>query len=121
MRAALTLVVGLLFAAPAFAGDQGNPGACTGSTPEMVDCLMAQHAHWDKELTIAYQQAMKDAPPAQKQKLRDAERAWIKYRDANCAYYAGGRGHHRPHQCGGLPARHDPETGAGIVERRRRA
>ena len=58
----------------------------------MVDCLMAQHAHWDKELTIAYQQAMRDAPPAQKQKLREAERAWIKYRDANCGYYAAGEG-----------------------------
>ena len=79
-------------AAFAFAGDQGNPGECTGSTPEMVDCLMAQHAHWDKQLTIAYQQAMKDAVPAQKEKLREAERAWIKYRDANCDYYASGEG-----------------------------
>ena len=79
-------------AASAFGGDQGNPGECVGSTPEMVDCLMAQHAHWDKELTIAYQRAMKDAVPAQKEKLRDAERAWIKYRDANCDYYAAGEG-----------------------------
>ncbi|MGH6684474.1 MAG: lysozyme inhibitor LprI family protein, partial [Pseudolabrys sp.] len=75
-----------------FAGDAGNLGECTGSTPEMVDCLMAQHAHWDKELTIAYQQAMKDAVPAQREKLREAERAWIKYRDANCDYYASGEG-----------------------------
>jgi uncharacterized protein YecT (DUF1311 family) len=79
-------------AASAFAGAQGNPGECTGSTPEMVDCLMAQHAHWDKELTVAYQRAMKDAVPAQKERLRDAERAWIKYRDANCDYYAAGEG-----------------------------
>jgi uncharacterized protein YecT (DUF1311 family) len=79
-------------AAFAFAGEAGNPGECNGSTPEMVDCLMAQHAHWDKELTIAYQQAMKDAVPAQKEKLREAERAWIKYRDANCGYYAAGEG-----------------------------
>ena len=53
-------------AASALAGDAGNLGECTGSTPEMVDCLVAQHAHWDKQLTIAYQQAMKDAVPAQK-------------------------------------------------------
>ena len=79
-------------AAFAFAGDAGNPGECDGSTPQMVDCLMAQHARWDKQLTIAYQQAMKDAVPAQKEKLREAERAWIKYRDANCAYYAAGEG-----------------------------
>lgn len=53
---------------------------------------MAQHAHWDKELTIAYQNALKAAVPEQKTKLRDAERAWIKYRDANCAYYLAGEG-----------------------------
>ena len=76
----------------AWAGEPGDPGSCDGSTPEIVDCLMAQHAHWDKELTIAYQQAMKDAVPAQKTKLREAERAWIKYRDANCAYYLAGEG-----------------------------
>lgn len=93
MRFLLLAVAGLAVAAPAaFAGEQGDPGSCTGSTPEMVDCLNAQHAHWDKELTIAYQEAMKNAPPAQKQKLREAERAWIKYRDANCEYYAVGEG-----------------------------
>jgi len=79
-------------AVSAFANEPGNLGECVGSTPEMVDCLMAQHAHWDKQLTIAYQQAMKDANPAEKDKLREAERAWIKYRDANCAYYAAGEG-----------------------------
>ncbi len=36
---------------------------------------------------------MKDAGPAENaSKLREAERAWIKYRDANCAYYAAGEG-----------------------------
>ena len=79
-------------AVSALANEPGNLGECVGSTPEMVDCLMAQHAHWDKQLTIAYQQAMKDANPAEKDKLREAERAWIKYRDANCNYYAAGEG-----------------------------
>ena len=95
MRVLFTIIAAAALAgaaASAFAGDQGNPDECTGSTPEMVDCLMAQHAHWDKELTIAYQQAMKDATPAEKDKLREAERAWIKYRDANCEYYAAGEG-----------------------------
>ncbi len=92
MRVLITIISAAALigaAASAFAGEQGNPGKCTGSTPEMVACLMAQHAHWDKELTIAYQRAMKDAVPAQMEKLHEAERAWIKYRDANCDYYAG--------------------------------
>ena len=79
-------------AVPASAGEQGNPGACDGSTPEIVDCVMAQRAHWDKELTVAYQEAMKSAGADQKTRLREAERAWIKYRDANCAYYLAGEG-----------------------------
>lgn len=95
MRARIAILsAAVLFgaAASAFANDAGNPGECGGSTPEMVDCLVVQHAHWDKQLTIAYQQAMKDATAAEKDKLREAERAWIKYRDANCAYYAAGEG-----------------------------
>ncbi len=95
MRIALAFIAAAALsgaAVSAWAGEQGEPGNCTGSTPEMVECLMAQHAHWDKELTIAYQEAMRNAPPAQKKELREAERAWIKYRDANCAYYAAGEG-----------------------------
>ncbi len=93
MRVALMLMVGSLLAAPAaFAGAQGEPGSCTGSTVEMVDCLNAQRVHWDKQLTIAYQELMKSISARQRIMLRDAERAWIKYRDANCAYYAGGEG-----------------------------
>jgi len=92
MRHALFPVLALLLTTPVYANEAGNLGECTGSTPEMVDCLSAQRTHWDKELTIAYQKAMKEAPKAQKDKLREAERAWIKYRDANCAYYAAGEG-----------------------------
>jgi uncharacterized protein YecT (DUF1311 family) len=76
----------------AYAGERGEPGSCTGSTPEMVDCLNAQRAHWDKELTIAYQERLKDADPQQRELLRQAERAWIKFRDANCAYMGAGEG-----------------------------
>ena len=95
MRASVAVIAAAALigaAVSAFANEPGNLGECVGSTPEMVDCLMAQHAHWDKQLTIAYQQAMKDANLTEKDKLREAERAWIKYRDANCAYYAAGEG-----------------------------
>jgi uncharacterized protein YecT (DUF1311 family) len=90
--AALTGAAVSASAVPARAGEQGDPGSCDGGTPEMVDCLNAKAAHWDKELTMAYRQALKDAVPEQREPLRQAERAWIKYRDANCAYYAAGEG-----------------------------
>ncbi len=74
------------------AGDQGDPKSCDGSTAEMVECLKAQTAQWDKRMTIAYQRAMKSAGDAQRDQLRAAQRLWIQYRDANCLYYGMGEG-----------------------------
>jgi len=122
LRIAAVAAAALLGAAvSASANAQGDAGEdCGVSTPEMVACLDAQTAHWDKELTVAYQKAMNDAPPAQKDKLREAERAWIRYRDANCAYYAAGEGNHRPCRSGRVPATHDQGARGRTVERRRR-
>jgi uncharacterized protein YecT (DUF1311 family) len=94
MLKALTLSAGLAFlAGPVFAGDQGDPEqTCDGSTPEIVDCLKAQTAQWDKRLNTAYQQALKDADGKQREQLRVAQRLWVQYRDANCLYYALGEG-----------------------------
>jgi uncharacterized protein YecT (DUF1311 family) len=75
------------------AGDQGDPDqACDGSTQQMVECLNARTAQWDKRMTIAYQQAMKQAGQLQHEQLRAAQRLWIQYRDANCLYYGMGEG-----------------------------
>jgi uncharacterized protein YecT (DUF1311 family) len=80
-------------AAFAFAGDQSEPEInCDGSTYEIVECLKAKTAEWDKRMTIAYQQALKDAEPKQREQLRVAQRLWIQYRDANCLYYDLGEG-----------------------------
>jgi uncharacterized protein YecT (DUF1311 family) len=83
----------LALASVADAGDQGDPEAsCDGNTFQMVECLKAKTAQWDKRMTIAYQQALKDAVPAQHDQLRAAQRLWIQYRDANCLYYGLGEG-----------------------------
>ncbi|HEV7599577.1 MAG TPA: TetR-like C-terminal domain-containing protein [Bradyrhizobium sp.] len=64
-----------LLAPAAQAGDQGDPEvSCQGNTFEMVECLKAKTAQWDKRFGIAYQQAMKEAQPAQREPLRAAER-----------------------------------------------
>ena len=77
----------------ACAGAQGDPDqACDGSTSEMVECLRANTAQWDKRMTVAYQQALKDAGDKQRDQLRAAQRLWIQYRDANCLYYGMGEG-----------------------------
>jgi uncharacterized protein YecT (DUF1311 family) len=82
-----------VLASAAHAGDQADPAqSCDGSTIEMVECLVAQTAQWDKRMTVAYQQALKDAGPRQHDQLRAAQRLWIAYRDANCLYYGLGEG-----------------------------
>ena len=97
MRAVLkTLLAAVsicLLASAAYAGDQGDPAqSCDGNTFEMVECLKARTAQWDKRMMVAYQQAMKDAVPQQRGQLRAAQRLWIQYRDANCLYYGLGEG-----------------------------
>jgi uncharacterized protein YecT (DUF1311 family) len=81
-------------ASVAHAGDQadGEP-SCDGSTYQMVECLKAKTAQWDKRMNAAYQQALKDAAgDKQREQLRTAQRLWIQYRDANCLYYDLGEG-----------------------------
>ena len=75
------------------AGDQADPEkSCDGDTFEMVECLKARTVQWDKRMTIAYRQALKDAVLQQREPLRAAQRLWIQYRDANCRYYGLGEG-----------------------------
>jgi uncharacterized protein YecT (DUF1311 family) len=81
-----------ILAPAAFAGAQGDPQKCDGSTADMVECLRAQTAEWDKRMTVAYEKAMKEASPQQHDQLRAAQRLWIQYRDANCLYYGMGEG-----------------------------
>ena len=83
----------LALASVAHAGDQGDPEqSCDGNTFQMVECLKAKTAQWDKRMTIAYQQALKAAGSKQHDQLRAAQRLWIQYRDANCLYYGLGEG-----------------------------
>jgi uncharacterized protein YecT (DUF1311 family) len=82
-----------LVTSAAAAGDQGDPApSCDGSTPEMVNCLAAKTAQWDKRMNGAYQKALGDAGAQQREQLRAAQRLWIQYRDANCLYYGLGEG-----------------------------
>jgi uncharacterized protein YecT (DUF1311 family) len=89
-----TAALAVALSQPALAGDAGDPAqSCDGSTTEMVDCLHAKAARWDKRMTIAYQEALKNATsPQQHDQLRAAQRLWIQYRDANCLYYGLGEG-----------------------------
>jgi uncharacterized protein YecT (DUF1311 family) len=97
MSMMLRLVIGLaavlVLGSVVHAGDQGEPEqSCDGNTFQMVECLKAKTAQWDKRLNAAYQKALQDAVPAQRDPLRAAQRLWVQYRDANCLYYGMGEG-----------------------------
>jgi uncharacterized protein YecT (DUF1311 family) len=93
LRLAVGLAAVLVFGPAVHAGDQGEPErSCDGNTFQMVGCLKAKTAQWDKRLNVAYQKAVQDAQPAQRDQLRTAQRLWIQYRDANCLYYGLGEG-----------------------------
>ena len=93
LRLAVGLAAVLVLGSAVHAGDQGEPErSCDGNTFQMVECLKAKTAQWDKRLNVAYQKAVQDAQPAQRDQLRTAQRLWIQYRDANCLYYGLGEG-----------------------------
>ena len=93
LRFAICAAAMLALSSIAHAGDQGDAEqSCDGNTFQMVECLKAKTAQWDKRLNIAYQKAVQDAGPAQRDQLRAAQRLWVQYRDANCLYYGMGEG-----------------------------
>jgi len=61
---------------------------------EINQCLAAAYQRADKGLNELYSNMMSKQDPADRDYLQAAQRAWIKYRDANCeaaaALYQGG-------------------------------
>ena len=80
----------MLAAGPARPQGEADMQECDGNTAEMVECLSRQAKVWDQRLNEAYQKVMQSVPGGRREKLRAAQRLWVQYRDANCAYYAAG-------------------------------
>lgn len=59
-----------------------------GVTANMLDCMGAETKRQDARLNKAYKDVMAQLSAARKKPLQEAQRAWIKYRDANCSFYA---------------------------------
>lgn len=76
----------------------GEPGLSTqfsacmdgsgGITATTLDCIGAEAKSQDQRLNKVYKEVMAELPAARKRQLQEAQRAWIKYRDANCDFYA---------------------------------
>jgi uncharacterized protein YecT (DUF1311 family) len=57
------------------------------TTAAMIECMTVETKRQDVLLNKAYKALMTDLSPARKTQLQDAQRAWMKYRDANCSFY----------------------------------
>lgn len=85
------MVLALLVALPARAAMYGEGFAPCGdraSTAEVVDCLAAKTTVLDRRLNAAWRDLQGRIDPDQRKPLLEAQRLWIRYRDANCRFYA---------------------------------
>jgi uncharacterized protein YecT (DUF1311 family) len=63
---------------------QEAPGGA--STPGIVACNQREQAWWDQYLNSNYADLQSSLEPAVFDSLKTAQRAWLKYRDAKCAF-----------------------------------
>jgi uncharacterized protein YecT (DUF1311 family) len=59
----------------------------SGVTSAMQDCISDELKHQDRRLNTAYQELMQSVSDQRRAQLRDAQRKWIDFRDANCRFY----------------------------------
>lgn len=58
-----------------------------GVTSAMQDCIGEELERQDRRLNRAYEALMGSVPEKRHAQLRDAQRKWIAFRDANCEFY----------------------------------
>lgn len=86
----LCLAALLLAAAPALlAAQEGKDGCASPRTQHAMNvCAAREHARADSTLNARYQDLVRNMPAAQLELLRTAQRAWIRFRDAECEHQA---------------------------------
>ena len=107
-RLCMLIVSGLLLnAAPAAAAEKDmSPEYLTcmdkskGVTSEMLDCISAEYDRQDARLNENYKRLMSKLSTKRKEGLLEAQRAWVKFRDANCRFYYDPEGGSAAHLAG---------------------
>jgi uncharacterized protein YecT (DUF1311 family) len=94
------IVFGLLLNTPPLAAADGEMtqeyltcmDKSNGNTAEMTDCISAETARQDARLNENYKRLMSKLSAKRKNTLQVAQRAWVKFRDANCSFYSDPEG-----------------------------
>lgn len=65
-----------------------------GGDMAMVECITEEHARWDKMLNDDYRKLMGSLDADAKAALKDAQKAWLAFREKECqfAYVSNGGG-----------------------------
>lgn len=58
-----------------------------GVTSEMISCVLAETTRQDAQLNEQYKKLMSKLSDERSKALIEAQRAWIRFRDANCGFY----------------------------------
>src|SRR5258706_9858979 len=84
------LIVFLLGAGSAFGQGSKKGGPCTNANTqaEMNICAGKEYKTADAALNQTYQQLVAKLEAEEKAELKEAQTAWIKYRDTNCEFVA---------------------------------
>jgi uncharacterized protein YecT (DUF1311 family) len=96
MKSTIFLLLILLLAAGSGVGQGRKKAPCAdlNTQAEMNICAGKEYRAADATLNRVYQQLVARLDAEEKAKLKDAQTAWIKYRDANCDFvgeqYKGG-------------------------------
>ena len=88
-------LLGYLFSVPARAemfGQGYRPCGEVSTTPGIVDCIGRKTRNWDARLNDSYRTLLRTVDGPKHAALQAAQRSWLQYRDANCAFYAVGPG-----------------------------
>lgn len=90
---AVLMALAVAHASPASAEDGSAAftrcmDAAEGVTVDMLNCIDAEIVLQDARLNSEYRQTLASVSNGQQTRLRAAQRLWVQYRDANCAFRA---------------------------------
>ena len=92
----LVLLLSTSLAAPADRELTQEYSAClekaNGITAEAINCMLAETRRQDARLNENYKKLLSKSAAERKNALIEAQRAWIRFRDANCGFYADPEG-----------------------------
>lgn len=87
---ALPLIFSAFFATSALAADKPESSCLqtAQNQTELNDCVAQTYKNADRELNAAYKKVMDTlkSSPEKSKALLQAQRAWLKFRDADCAF-----------------------------------